>query len=354
MCSNSAKITCFDLEGPLSAEDYAFRLFSDYIQAGDQVFAALSRYDDILTSQCRVGYEPGDTLALILPFLIAHGVSLEDIRRHAKARASVLTGAAATVKESLQSGREIRVITTSYAPFAQEVCHLLGLDPSWLYSTRLTTDLWTSFFKSGGQDKILKAELDIRERFATAQVTDGTLDTVIVEIFDELFLRSLPSSGVPYPGSIIRPTGGRRKALYLEEIARDLGISLSRIAYVGDSITDSAAFKLLDAVGGLGIAFNGNEYALSVATVGVASPTLTEILPLLAAWEEGGREAVWEYVQNYRRSDSERDVSWLPGCGGDALRATIARHAVVRKAVRADAAALGLNKARSRRLYVIT
>lgn len=341
MYSNGVKIVCFDLEGPLTAEDYAFRLFSDHIEAGGQVFAALSRYDDILTSQCRIGYEPGDTLALILPFLLAHDVALEDIRRHAKARASVLPGAAKTVKESLRSGREIRVITTSYEPFAHEVCHLLGLDPAWLYSTRLAPDLWTSFFKSGGQEIVLKAELDIRQRFATAQLRDGVLDKEIVEIFDQLFLKSLPSSGVPYPGSIIRPTGGRRKALYLEQIARDLGMSLSKVAYVGDSITDAAAFKLLDAVGGLGIAFNGNEYALNVATVGMASPTLAALLPLLAAWEEGGREAVQEFIQNYHRLYPEHDVSWLPGCGNDALTATIFRHAVVRKTVRGDAAALG-------------
>lgn len=341
MYSNGVKITCFDLEGPLSAEDFAFRLFSDYIEAGDQIFAVLSRYDDILTGQCRVGYEPGDTLALILPFLIAHGVSLEDIRRHAKTRASILTGAVETIRESLRSGREIRVITTSYTPFAHEIGRLLGLDPTWIYSTGLPASLWTSVSKSGAQDKILKAELDIRERFGSAKLGDSTLDAEIVEILDEFFLQHLPSWGVPYPGEIIRPIGGRRKSLCLEKIARDLGVSLSRIAYVGDSITDSAALKLLDAIGGLGIAFNGNEYAISVATVGVASPSLMEVLPLLSAWERGGREEVRAFVHNWHSTDSQCNLSWLPGCDSNALRTTITRHAAARKAIRADAATLG-------------
>ena len=41
---------------------------------GDRIFEVISRYDDLLTLEEREGYEPGDTLALIVPFLILHNI----------------------------------------------------------------------------------------------------------------------------------------------------------------------------------------------------------------------------------------------------------------------------------------
>ena len=46
---------------------------------GDKIFEVLSRYDDLLTLEEREGYEPGDTLALIVPFLILHNISEDNI-----------------------------------------------------------------------------------------------------------------------------------------------------------------------------------------------------------------------------------------------------------------------------------
>ena len=72
----------FDLEGPLSPRDNAFDLMR-HAGAGD-IFRLTSRYDDLLALEGRAGYEAGDTLALIVPFLIRHGVTEADIEREAK------------------------------------------------------------------------------------------------------------------------------------------------------------------------------------------------------------------------------------------------------------------------------
>src|SRR4030067_2912406 len=68
----------FDLEGPLSPQDNAYELMKLFPN-GDRVFEVLSRYDDLLTLAERPDYEPGDTLALILPFLILHRITEKEV-----------------------------------------------------------------------------------------------------------------------------------------------------------------------------------------------------------------------------------------------------------------------------------
>ncbi len=103
---------CFDLEGPLSPQDNAYdlmKLFPD----GDRVFEVISRYDDLLTLEGREGYEPGDTLALIVPFLVLHGISEADITDLAD-RATLTGGAARLVTWLNDEGWQVFCITTTY------------------------------------------------------------------------------------------------------------------------------------------------------------------------------------------------------------------------------------------------
>jgi len=72
------------------------KLFPD----GDKIFEVISRYDDLLTLEEREDYEPGDTLALIVPFLVLHDVSEDNISILA-ANAS-LTGGASDLIYQLQ------------------------------------------------------------------------------------------------------------------------------------------------------------------------------------------------------------------------------------------------------------
>ncbi|HDY74734.1 MAG TPA: hypothetical protein ENH51_06460, partial [Euryarchaeota archaeon] len=71
---------CFDLEGPLSPQDNAYEVMS-LSETGRLVFEALSEYDDFLALENRPGYEPGDTLKLIVPFLSYYGITEYDIGR---------------------------------------------------------------------------------------------------------------------------------------------------------------------------------------------------------------------------------------------------------------------------------
>src|SRR4030042_482631 len=82
---------CFDLEGPLSPQDNAYELMKLFPN-GDKIFEIISRYDDLLTLEEKEDYEPGDTLALIVPFLALHNITEDNITTLA-ANASFTGGA---------------------------------------------------------------------------------------------------------------------------------------------------------------------------------------------------------------------------------------------------------------------
>src|SRR5688500_5634789 len=106
----------FDLEGPLTPLDAAFQLFVT-APGGPSLFRTISHYDDILVLEGREGYEPGDTLSLVLPFLLYHNVSEKDIRSLGE-KAPLVPGAPDTVENLAEQGWEIFCISTSYQQFA--------------------------------------------------------------------------------------------------------------------------------------------------------------------------------------------------------------------------------------------
>jgi energy-converting hydrogenase A subunit R len=65
--------------------------------------------------------------------------------------------------------------------------------------------------------------------------------------------------------------GGEQKAEAIRDIIKHLGTELKDVLYVGDSITDLEAFKLVHTNGGLAVSFNGNSYAVREAEVAILS-----------------------------------------------------------------------------------
>jgi energy-converting hydrogenase A subunit R len=86
---------CFDLEGPLSPQDNAYEVMG-IAQNGSKVFEVLSEFDDILALEGMEGYEPGDTLKLIIPFLIYYDLHENEIREVSD-RAALVKGMKETI-----------------------------------------------------------------------------------------------------------------------------------------------------------------------------------------------------------------------------------------------------------------
>ena len=95
---------------------------------------------------------------------------------------------------------------------------------------------------------------------------------------------------------VVKPIGGREKAEAIKDAAKKTGVELSDVMYVGDSITDVEAFKLVKESGGLTVSFNGNEYAVRNAELAIMSEnnTVTAVIAeLFSKHEKTGVLRFW-------------------------------------------------------------
>jgi predicted HAD superfamily phosphohydrolase len=79
---------------------------------------------------------------------------------------------------------------------------------------------------------------------------------------DSIFWEEISRMGAGIVFRVVKPIGGRQKAESIEDAAKKTGVKLSDVLYVGDSITDVEAFKMVRENDGLTVSFNGNEYAI--------------------------------------------------------------------------------------------
>ncbi|HEX78983.1 MAG TPA: hypothetical protein G4O19_02385 [Dehalococcoidia bacterium] len=324
---------CFDLEGPLSPQDNAYDLMK-LIPNGDQIFEVISRYDDLLTMEDREGYEPGDTLSLIVPFLLLHDISEADIA--ASAASATLNDGAFEIIASLRSnGWEVFCITTTYEQYACHITKKLGIERNNVACTKFGLDGLKNMLCKDDTTLLEQAEMEILD------VKDD--DSAIKQRLDYFFWKLLPDTRFGQAIRQVKPVGGRRKVAALVDFSKRTKIALSLWVAVGDSITDFRMLKEVDTSGGLAIAFNANQYALPYATMSLASINIGDLMPVLKAWQEGGRNKAEEAVKAAEKTtfkDSNRNnFHWLSG-GGDIYH-VISLHRRLRRLVREEAGKLG-------------
>ncbi len=323
---------CFDLEGPLSPQDNAYDLMK-LIPNGDQIFEVISRYDDLLTMEGREDYEPGDTLALIVPFLVLHNISEADIAASAT-RATLNDGALELISSLKYSGWEVFCITTTYEQYANHITRDLGIVKRNIACTKFRLDKLKITLCKDDTALLEQTEQDILAIKAD--------DSIIKQKLDSFFLKLLPRTQFGQAIRQIKPVGGRRKAAALKSFSRRMGQPLSCWVVIGDSITDFRMLKEVDNAGGLAVAFNANQYALPYATMGLASINVGDLAPVLKAWQEGGREEAEKTVRARAKAvdnDNRNNFHWLSSKGD--IYDVIALHKRMRRLVRKEAGKLG-------------
>ena len=321
----------FDLEGPLSPQDNAYELMKLFPQGGS-IFEVISRYDDLLALENREDYEPGDTLALIVPFLICHHISGEDITRLAQ-RATLVDGAAELIASLSSSGWKVFCISTSYEQYASRIAQRVGISPENLACTRFPLDRYLSLARKEDLALVEGIEHEI------LKMKPGDDESMKMR-FDRFFWGEVPKTNLGLAMREVKPVGGRRKVEALKGFAQAYSQSMERVVVVGDSITDARMLQAVDAAGGLAIAFNANEYALPYATIGLASTNLADLRLALEAWRKGGREAVEKAVGEKAGGAADREnFHWL--AGGTNLEEPLKIHKRIRRLVREEAGKLG-------------
>ena len=328
----SSKLICFDLEGPLTPRDNAYdlmKLFPD----GDKIFEVISRYDDLLTMEGRYGYEPGDTLALIVPFLVLHNISEADIA--ASARRTTLTGGAEKLVSALKAeGWQVFCITTTYEQYAHYVTDMLGIPSENVACTPFPLDKYKEMLCNEDTFLLQAMEKDI------LNIADD--DTLIKNKLDVFFWKSLPRTRFGKAIREVKPVGGWRKVEALKNFCRRLNCSLSEWAVIGDSITDCRILKEVDKAEGVSVAYNANQYALPYATMSLASTDISDLMPVLQTWQEKGRQEAGKFVLEMAEKGCNGDRNcfhWLAEKKN--MQDIIALHRGLRKIVREEAGKLG-------------
>jgi len=326
-------VICFDLEGPLATQDNAYELMKLFPDGG-RIFEVISRYDDLLSIAARFDYEPGDTLALIVPFLVCHGITENDISALAR-KATLTAGAISLISRLSAQGWKIFCISTSYEQYAKHIARRLGIFAQNIASTSFPLDKFSkelskedfSFLETVEKDILNKHPLD---------------DDWIKKRLDRFYWKELPKTGIGRLIQQVQPVGGKRKVEALRYFAEAQKQPFANWVAVGDSITDFKMLQAVDQAGGLAIAFNANEYALPYATIGLASTHLDDLRPVLEAWEKSKRAAVEKLVREKEKVGGSGDRSyfhWLHGI--ISIAAPLEVHKRIRRIVREEAAKLG-------------
>ena len=325
---------CFDLEGPLSPQDNAYELMKLFPN-GDRIFEVISRYDDLLTLEEREDYEPGDTLALIVPFLVLHNISEDDIADLA-AKASLTGGAAKLVSWLQYNGWKVFCITTTYEQYAMHVTHKLGIYAHNVARTPFPLNKFRQALSEEELRLLRQAEKDI---LTMRPVAD---DDRIKQSLDNFFWEKLPTTDLGTAIKEVKPVGGRRKVAALNRFADTYGQPLSDWVVVGDSITDFRMLHAVDEAGGLAIAFNANEYALPYATMSLASTMLGDLTEVLLAWQKNRRNGAEKTVKEREKIGGAEDRNYFHWLSGRKNIDDIVKiHKRIRRLVREEAGKLG-------------
>ena len=285
-----------DCEGPLSVNDNAFELAAHFIPQGERFFQIVSRYDDILADEVkRPGYNAGDTLKLILPFLKAYGANNLNVQEFSSKNILMIPGA----RDTLQLVNRIMpsfIISTSYQQYIQALCELTGFPFENCYCTRLDLDMHT---------------LIPEEAEKVRQLKKSVVDNPEFENLERIFWEYIPQMEIGAFLKEVKPVGGGAKKDAVMEIINKHHFQSQGLIYIGDSITDVESLRFAQEHNGLAVSFNGNEYALKEASIAIISDN-TLITSIIAdLFNRYNSEEVLEFATSFSR-DPEAAISKHP------------------------------------------
>jgi len=295
-----------DCEGPISKNDNAFEVASRFVPEGDRLFTVVSRYDDVLAGVVKKpGYEAGDTLKLILPFLKAYGVTDGKMREFSAEHLVCIPG----IKDTLQYVRSLApafIVSASYEHYLKALCEVLEFPFENTYCTRVCLDKYGIREDEKEELKRIAREIvqmPVFEIPSDAESLDDLPreDLETVRRLDEIFWRRIAGMEIGRVYCEVNPVGGGEKAGAIEDIVHRLGVAVADVMYVGDSITDEEAFKLVEKEGGLTVSFNGNQYAVRNAEIAVLSENSIVTAVVADMFLRFGKSEVLDLVKSWNR-----------------------------------------------------
>ena len=268
------KVFVSDCEGPITKNDNAAELAEAFVPGGDRFFKTISLYDDYLAEIVRrPNYKAGDTLRLILPFFKAFGLDDRSMIKFSRRNIEMIPQAQDMLHNVLNL-MPAYIVSTSYSHYIRAVCDAIEFPVINTYSTKLELDAYGLDADEKATLKNLHRRiLDLPDFIIPAGASSADVlsdkDKMTVLELDEIFWGILPGMQINRVIEEVNPIGGREKARAIREIAEIEGVGLEDIFYVGDSITDVEAFRMVKDSNGIALSFNGNDWAVREASFAI-------------------------------------------------------------------------------------
>ena len=299
-----------DCEGPISKNDNAMELTTSFIPDGQRFFSLISKYDDFLADvEKRRDYKAGDTLKLILPFLKAHGMTNAEMVNYSRENILLVHGAVETLR-FVNGLMPSFIVSTSYEPYLDALCSLVGFPMDHVYCTKVNIDAYPTGKGEEPRLRALASEIAQMKMISWDDEARGIQDLSpedqsTVRRLHDIFWGEIAKMEVGRVFEEVDPVGGVEKANAILDSLKRTGSEPADVIYVGDSITDVQAFRLVRDGGGVAVSFNGNSYAIRSADICCISRD-TFVLSLLASsFNRGGRDGVLELAESWSRASVE-------------------------------------------------
>jgi energy-converting hydrogenase A subunit R len=299
-----------DCEGPISKNDNAMELTASFIPDGQRFFSLVSKYDDFLADvEKRHRYKAGDTLKLILPFLKAHGMTNAEMVSYSRENILLVQGAVETLR-FVNGLMPSFIVSTSYEPYLDALCSLVGFPMDRVYCTKVNIDAYPLGRGEEARLKGLASEIAGMEMISwDDEATDiedlSPEDQETVKRLHNIFWGEIAKMEVGRVFEEVNPVGGVEKANAILDSLKRTGSEPADVIYVGDSITDVQAFKLVRDGGGVAVSFNGNGYAIRSADICCISKDTFVLSVLASSFYKGGRDGVMELAESWSRASME-------------------------------------------------
>jgi energy-converting hydrogenase A subunit R len=304
---NNKRIFITDCEGPISKNDNAFELAKRFISDGDKFFSLISKYDDVLADVIKKeDYKAGDTLRLILPFMKAFGITDKQIRDFSAKNILLVPGAKNTltfVKNLMPSF----IVSTSYEHYISALCRLTGFSFKNTFCTRLKMNDYQisneelTRLKELVVDVVAMPMIKIPKN-AVSLKQFSNRDQETIERLDYIFWKEVSSMEIGKMLFEINPLGGTQKANSVKKIVEKMKCSFDCVMYIGDSITDALALKLVKENGGLAVSFNGNSYSIRESDIAVISANTIITSILAEVFNRLGKAGVFNLIDSWNPS----------------------------------------------------
>jgi len=203
------------------------------------------------------------------------------------------------------------IVSTSYEHYIEALCEALDFPYANTYCTRLNIDNYSLNSKEKGRlreiaDEIVQTPLICIPRGAKAIGDFLARDQETIAQLDRIFWSEIPKMNIGRVFSEVKTVGGSQKAEAIEDAVAKLHANLSDVMYVGDSITDVEAFKLVKENGGLTVSFNGNGYAVENSEIAVLSESSIVTAVIASLFFKKGKRNTLRLCENWNSRSLKR------------------------------------------------